>query len=617
MTFCSFPKIKGVMPKTSKAVVPETTQDGPHQGKRRPSRRENLEALCLKASKRKSPAVAIKSAVKKRRPSDSEAKALQEFGHLVDQNPKRYIPHSKGPEAIPSAPTEDSEFEDEIFIQESRSTLWQTYKGLLLEILEQSEMSEAVKDRVKVLAFDICVEEDTPMMCPLEDCLRTKPVYSRVGFLRHIVEKHLPLRPMWRCPYKNGQCDGHQPRRVAHVRHVGWTHGRNYALAAALTFRDNLRYLEPNGSFDPWFVVRGPRSRHFYNTVEEVPPPANTRREYNRVVFSSSSSSSSSEDLDESECCELAEEVAAVDLLLQNSGEAPASTLPPSSPPPVCEAPASNLALSTTPSASDIQTTTPVENTNNDEVLRTAPNQASLPSPEPKVEVCSAPEVPKVVELPLPQDRLPREKAVSSPDENATAAGTLVEIMAKMDQPTASPPLKHIPELFLFEAGNNFVEPSVGEIERMICGIHELQLTHQKQNHIHESLIASLKGIKVTVDEHEGNIKLTSEQLQATVDLKKKLFREQQNVAFLTDKCSHLEERKQELHQELSNKNRSVQLLEDHVRTLQADVKRLTEDNKLAATKMEEVQTKLKTLEASNAFVSKVTLLLQEDGLLK
>lgn len=620
MMFVSFP-MPGVMSKETSSrkgvAYPQVVQEKAGQvgtstksnkiktDKSRQVRPGVNDAPSKNAPKRKPSSSTGQVTIKRRRSSEGEAKALLEFGHLVDQTPKKYIPHSKGTEAIPGAPDADSEFEDEIFLHEDRGSIWQTYKKLALKILSESQLSDKEKDRCRVLAFDICREEDIPMVCPVGLCPRSKPMYSRIGFLRHVVEKHLPQRPLWRCPYQGGQCSGVQPRRVAHVRHVGWVHARNYALAAALTFREDLQFLQENDIFDPKFVINGPKTEHFYAQVGEIPPQvAERKREFRRAVFSSSSSpSSSSEDeLDQSTCCEIIEEVASLEV-----GEIDKSAPAKKNAPPGATAPPSTSDTSKAPQDVPSQAT------------KESPSTCSLKHPDSHKDPPTDPGI-----LPVSDSGIPAPSELENEglrEETVVATSHLVNLLAGMDkveeEKSCENPKQRIPGPFLFETDAKFIDPSVGEVNSMIRGLQELQVTHVRQDSIHQSLLNSLKELKIAVDEHEGSLKLTSDQLQESVDLKRKLYKSQQQVTTLEESRARLEKDKSASTREIEAKDRSIKLLEDHVRTLQADVKRLTADNLLAVTTVEELQGRVKKLEAYHSFGSKVALLLQEDGLLE
>lgn len=594
-----------------KTVVGDKTGDATKTSKAR-SKIVRPPILPPTGNKRKTDVPEAKPIIKRRKSGENEAKALQDFGHLVNQHTKKYIPHASGTVAIPSAPEEDSEFEDVMFSGETRVTLWQTYKDLCLEILHEVQLKPGEKERLKILAFDTCGESDMPMLCPVDQCTRTKPVYSRVGFLRHVVESHLPKRPQWRCPFQSGKCGGSQPRKIAHVRHVGWVHSRPYALAAALTFRSQLRYLEDNPGYVCDFRVTGPRADHFYKQLGETPPQVVDNREYRTVVFSSSSSSSSSspssssssssahspssgDELDKSCAYEIVEGVTSENVPLNM----PSIEVPP------------------------VGAQSPVES-------------PPVNKPEKVVEAVSLPDVAQGLGLAIKHGNAQREKALqiteppTSPQAQASketveATETLVQVLADMEEAGSSgdsvcanppsPPLKRIPDLFLFEDNHQYINPSVGEVERMIKGLRELQITQEKQNSIHMSLVASLHEIKTTVDEQEGNVKMTGEQLQATIDLQRKLYHSQQAQTSLREKCSCLELEREQHKKQAAHRDNSIKLLENHVVTLQGDVKRLTVDNAAAENTIIQLQRKVKSLEGATSFASKVAVMLRESGL--
>lgn len=292
--------------KKVKSVVVDSSGARPKSAEKIKARRTHPQKS-IKASsskdhhgeKRKSHPQPDLAQMKKRKSGDVyENKALKEFGHLVrTENSKKRIKHVLGPVSIPSEPNGDSEFEDELFIKEDKSEIWSIYRGLVKTILQRSKLNEAQKDRLRVFMFDVFAEVDCPMLCPVRGCNRTKLLFSRLAFLRHVTESHLPESPWWRCP--SAECEGKQPRKIALVRHLGWFHKRSNTLAVAITLKEDKLIFEDNPTFKAAFEIMGRKAPEFYSKIGEEDPNVPTKVAPLEEV----------EDLAEEPDCELLEEL--------------------------------------------------------------------------------------------------------------------------------------------------------------------------------------------------------------------------------------------------------------------------------------------------------------------
>lgn len=480
-------------------------------------------------SKRKSsPGRKGKSLVKRSRSNDFvETGALKRFGHLVHQGPQKAVRHSLGKIAIPDEQDDDSEFEEVMFSQETRVTLWDSYVSLMNDILEESTLSDPEKMNIKAL-HEMYEDKDFPAICPIDTCGRMKPVYSRLGLLRHLVERHMPLRPMWRCPYGKGKCRDAQPRKIAHVRHVGWTHGRPYCQAAAHTYMEDLSFLEKNKRFDTGFKVRGMMAGRYNAKVKESNPDSDISppSSFKRIIITSDSSE---EELGDLPCCALEDEE--IEVFVSSVG-------------------------------AELLDSVINQLEGNDETLEATTTLERVLS---EMDAPTLPSGPQVSQAPCP---VMEAKATLPQPELKASEGEARE-------------LKPIPELFRFVASGSrqFLDPRTGEVEHMKLQIRSLQTTCMTQMKACEELVGSLKVVSRLADEHEGNLKQTEIHLEEVIQLRRDLYKAKQMNTELTWRASVREKKLQELEVVVLEKTRSVGLLEDHVKTLQHDVQRLKEDN--------------------------------------
>lgn len=459
-------------------------------------------------TKRKPAPVAKTKAVFKRSRSheNTDTRAIRKYGHLVHQGTKKPVKHALGRIAIPDAPRgEDSEFEDEVFCRENKVTLWESYVSLLNDILSNSTLGQEDKRRLEVVGKELCEESDFPGACPVRDCTRHKPICSKLGLLRHIVERHLPSKPMWRCPYGKGGCTDVQPRKIAHVRHVGWEHGRPYAQAAANTFMEDLKHYVVNKRYDNKFkIVSGLEERFFKQIGKPMPedtyisPPSS----FKKLVITSSSSE---DEMENSPCCEI------IDSII--------------------------------------------------------------------------------------------DEMIAHPTETEVAASTLENILEEMDalhgttveeggsvEAEASRQLIPIPDLFKFDPGSVYRDPRTGEMENLLHMLSELEINCQKQMELQKRLKKSSLTLRTMVDEHEGSLKLSGENLQEVIDIRQRLYKSQQRETEASSRAKGLEAENLCLKAQGGQKAKSILLLEDHVKNLQEDVRRLSRDVDTAVARATQVE---------------------------
>lgn len=528
--------------------VNSTTQPGTGVN---PKIREDVHVPSSKPKRKTSTSERLDSGNKRRRCSleNGESGVLKKFGHLVRHSGLTSVKHSAGKIAIPEVEIGDSEFEDELLVKETPETLFHTYEQLAEDIIKRSGADVKTTEALRDLCF-IVPGGNFPVTCPVEKCTRSKPVYGKAAYVRHMVERHLPERPMWRCPFSGGKCQGKQPRLIAHIRHVSWKHGRSYPMAAALTFhRDDLLTYEKNTQY-------GRKSEKVH-----VSP----RSRFKRIVISSSSSESEAE-LDQDSKYELVEELSMV--VETSSLETPGS-----------------IGKVLLPEATGLESFTPL---------------------------IGPPRVPEAVD---PSEVNLADVSPGGPvkDTNQSEAQVAVKhllgVMGAMDAThKASPPLKKIPELFLFEkAPTKFLDPRTQVIENMVRQLEDLSINCGAQAQLCQGIASSMNSVRRLADEHEGVLQTTGQHIQDVVDLQKQLFKAQQGRTEREWKITTLEGENTRLKQELASKVRSTQLLEDHVRTLQDDVKRLTQDNREAEEKLQGIDlTKDRALEGLAAQVAAI-----------
>lgn len=489
--------------------------------------------------KRKSVDVVRQKGEKRRRHSGdgAEAGAMKTYGHLVKQTGLVSVRHALGKLAIPDVEGIDSESEESLFLESTPDNVWIWYRNFAEEIIERSKLSEETAQRLRKLCFDTFHTDGIPLCCRVDGCKRRKPVFTKTGYLRHMVEAHLPERPSWPCPFSGGKCRSRQPRRIALARHIAWEHGRSYPLAAALTCKHNTQVCEAN-----------PQWRELTESKAVVVKSGKRIPSKSRPVISSDSDS----DLDASPRYELIEEIS-IDLPLV---------------------------------------------------------VGSLTTNKPDLGLCVAPTVPLPTKLNPPpigspkrelgQENDTRDLAKVSPggpihnvgtDEAFVASQQLMGVLDTMeDKAEARSELK--PEFFLFEDAPpaRFLDPNTRVIENMICQLQDLKVNCGAQAQLCEGLASSMGVVRRMADEHEGNLQATDVHLQELVKWKRETFKAQQGKAERDWRCQTLEERASKLEAEVVNKDRSISLLEDHVKTLQADVRRLTKDNKEAEEKLRSLE---------------------------
>lgn len=530
-----------------------------------------------------------------------DASVLKKYGHLIRQDTqKKRVPHAPGNIAIPNNPDGDSEFESEIFCGEDKDSLWVTYRELAKEIIQGSELVEDKKMHLQVLCFDICKEQDCPLVCPIENCPRGKPVYSRLGYLRHIVEHHLPMKPWWMCPYKGSKkslgskteemCTKRQPRLIAHIRHVGWDHARSYPLAAALTFDRDLKRLEENTSFDPEFVVTGDKADQFYFKSGKIRKTLVARGKLTKF------SPENSED----------EEVGMLSTVYMSPKQERVKKF----------------------DFTGVGNKSP--STKKNPIVPQKCHKCQIPSKgvepvnkenAPKGEINSPINLSSLFKEEVPPGGCHRDEPCH---ETREASDTLIDIMRQMDAGASGiqarppslanplPPVKTAPDLFKFSSESTYIDDRTGSMEELRHQFQRLSALAKEQTEICSSVFPALGTLRVMVDEHEGNIRLSGEQTQQVVDLRKSISRHKQNNTETQRELGTVKERNCTLEAKVKSLQKSNALLQNHVLTLQADVKRLTQETMVAESRILTLQSDPSQVSQMDKLALKVTQLIQE-----
>lgn len=518
---------------------------------------KNPSCMAGQGEKRRIPSQSDRSGAKKKKAGEGvyENRAVRDFGHLViAENSKKRVKHVLGTLSIPEEPNADSEFEDELFVKEGRIELWGIYKSLVRTILNRSKLEENQQDRLRVLMFDVFMDEDCPMLCPIRGCIRKKLLYSRLAFLRHVTEAHLPESPWWKCP--SVDCGGKQPRKIALVRHLGWFHQRSYSLAAAITLKEDLLEFSDNPTFVKNFEVMGRKAPEFYRKVEEQNPnvrsPVKDQTPVEEHPFEAVDFSQEPE-------CEIFEEVLSM------------------------------VALD-----------------------ETAPEVEPEKKESSKTEPLGGAEGAEGGRIPIPVMEL---------DETAQATATLVGLMqaADLETPEAKqeshplPGLKRIPELFLFDKEDppHYRDEDTESVELLTARLRRLTTISNEQSTLCEGMAKEMGRVRRMADIHEGSLKLTSEQTQEIIDLRRQKFHLQQINGEISRERDAVISENLGLKEQLRSRNKAVALLELHVKDLQTDVRRHQRELSEAERLLRETKDKEPLMDLA----SKVAEILKKGGL--